>query len=154
MHTSDLTLKTLLIEMFELWAMMFDDGVAPDAPESTSWMHVKVDYCGPVSGTLELFLPFEISDALVMNILGLSHRMEIEDGMREDALREMGNLICGHFVTRQYGVDAVFKLSPPFIEVCQKLDADMRDAASLSVEGNAVYARAIEKNVAAAGMAM
>jgi chemotaxis protein CheY-P-specific phosphatase CheC len=43
----------------------------------------------------------------------MEHTKDVYDDMIEDALRELLNVVCGHFVTLMYGYAPVLKISLP-----------------------------------------
>jgi chemotaxis protein CheY-P-specific phosphatase CheC len=54
-----------------------------------------------------------LASQIAARILGLGSMDDVYDDMIEDAVRELINVVCGHFVTLMYGYTPVLKISMP-----------------------------------------
>ncbi len=76
---------------------------------------VHVGFTGPLNGDLILVAPELLLSQLAANMLGLddSDKIRPEDG--EDALKELGNVICGNLLPAVAGPDPIFCVATPSI---------------------------------------
>ncbi len=81
----------------------------PDAAVSAS-----VSFDGPFSGTLFLTVTAPMLPELTGNMLGVEEG-ETTVEQQEDALKELINVICGNFLPRFAGKQAIFHVAPPRI---------------------------------------
>lgn len=87
---------------------------ADDMPEmKTDGLNVRIEYTGEHSGELGLIMEKNLASRFAARILGLDNTEDIYDDMIEDALRELLNVVCGHFVTLMYGYTPILKISLP-----------------------------------------
>lgn len=85
-----------------------------DMPEMKSdALNVRIEYSGEHRGELGLILEKPLASRFAARILGLDDPHEVYDDMIEDALKELLNVVCGHFVTLMYGYAPVMKISLP-----------------------------------------
>jgi chemotaxis protein CheY-P-specific phosphatase CheC len=89
----------------------WEDGNELPMPDIAATM----EYHGHSSGRLTLQLASRILDMLTENMLGEPPEGEDADEKRQDALKEVLNMICGNFLTQWAGENPVFELSPPSI---------------------------------------
>ena len=111
--------------VFETSAFMsvfpWEDGNELPMPDIAATM----DFCGHSKGRVTLQLASRILDMLAENMLGEPPEGDDADEKRQDALKEVLNMICGNFLTEWAGESPVFELSPPIIvdinapEVCE-----------------------------------
>jgi CheY-specific phosphatase CheX len=101
--------------VFETSAFMsvfpWEDGNELPMPDIAATM----SFNGHSSGRLTLQLVSRVLDMLAENMLGEQPEGEDADEKRQDALKEVLNMICGNFLTQWVGEDPVFELSPPSI---------------------------------------
>lgn len=87
---------------------------AADMPEmKTDALNVRIEYTGEHKGELGLILEKPMASRFAAHILGLASPGDVHDDMIEDALKELLNVVCGHFVTLLYGYAPVLKISLP-----------------------------------------
>jgi chemotaxis protein CheY-P-specific phosphatase CheC len=76
-------------------------------------LNVRVEYSGKYTGELGLIMEHPLASRIAAHILGLGDANDVLDDMIEDAVRELMNVVCGHFVTLMYGYTPVLKVSIP-----------------------------------------
>jgi hypothetical protein len=72
---------------------------------------VRVDFHGPIEGCLILRLRGEVASALAAGMLGTALPPDRETV--EDAVKEVGNVVCGNFLPAYAGDQAIFRLDAP-----------------------------------------
>jgi CheY-specific phosphatase CheX len=75
--------------------------------EAAAW----VQFTGPTSGCLAIWLHGSLRTTLIANMLGTDETPPAED--LDDGLKEIVNVICGNVLTEALGTDAVFDMTPP-----------------------------------------
>jgi CheY-specific phosphatase CheX len=75
---------------------------------------VRVAFAGPFSGALELRVSRDIGPELAGNMLGVEAG-ETSPEQRDDAIKELINVICGNLLPAIAGKRAVFNVDPPVI---------------------------------------
>jgi CheY-specific phosphatase CheX len=104
-----------LLAAMESAAFLFaDEGVenAAEEKEILSWIGWKVGFSGPASGQLELYMPENLGAKVAGNMLGIEAD-KIDHAVVVDAVGELLNIACGHFLTDYYGENPVFNLTMP-----------------------------------------
>jgi len=81
--------------------------------DESTWSQVQIAFHGPSSGSLTLSLPKELGHEVTANFLGLDPGEAISDRQADDAVRELLNVLCGHFLSAYAGEEAVFDLGAP-----------------------------------------
>ncbi|HVN70479.1 MAG TPA: chemotaxis protein CheX [Desulfomonilia bacterium] len=76
-------------------------------------LNVRIEYSGKHAGELGLIMEQSLAAKIAARILGLGTPGEVLDDMIEDAVRELINVMCGHFVTLMYGYTPILKVSLP-----------------------------------------
>lgn len=78
-----------------------------------TYTRATMTFRGEPSGALVLAAPHELCRQIAANMLGMepNDRPAIENGA--DALQEVLNVTCSHFLTSSAGETPVFDLSPP-----------------------------------------
>lgn len=85
-----------------------------DMPEIKSdALNVRIEYGGEHKGELGLILEKPLASRFAARILGLEKPEDIYDDMIEDALKELLNVVCGHFLTLMYGYAPALKIALP-----------------------------------------
>lgn len=97
---------------------MVDMSPCPTTPEEMPEMksdalNIRIEYSGKHAGELGLILERPLASLIAARILGLQNTADVYDDMIEDAMRELLNVICGHFLTLMYGYAPVFKIALP-----------------------------------------
>lgn len=135
-------LKKVLATMFESWAMMFpDEEPYPEIAgggERGDKHHVSVFFEGVAVGRVDLWLSDDLARSLAVNVMGLMDLDEVDGGLIEDALRELGNLMCGHFLTMNYGNQHVFNVGLPMVDKKDLSPAEYAEKVRLLVEGQEI----------------
>ncbi|HOO47511.1 MAG TPA: response regulator [Deltaproteobacteria bacterium] len=76
-------------------------------------LNVNIAYSGWHSGEIGLILERQVVSRIAARIMGLDDAEDISDDMIDDALRELMNVICGHFITLMYGDKSVLDVATP-----------------------------------------
>ncbi|HOS96333.1 MAG TPA: chemotaxis protein CheX [Deltaproteobacteria bacterium] len=104
-------LSHVLLSMVSLSPRITD---AADMPEvKGDALNVRIEYSGEHAGELGLIIEKPLAVLMAARILGMEQTKDVYDDMIEDALRELLNVVCGHFVTLMYGYMPVLKISLP-----------------------------------------
>lgn len=97
---------------FEDLGFMFTSDEVSDSqlalPIQTS---IGVNFTGPIRGTLELRVTDSVAESLTSNMLG--EDTPPTDEMKQDALGELANVICGNFLPAVGGLKDIFRISSP-----------------------------------------
>lgn len=105
--------------VFESLAMMFlvtdEEAVScVDEPVRVAVRFAQMDACDlPLCGTLRAEVCPKLLDALAANMLGLPSAGEIPATQKEDALKELANVVCGNLLPAIAGRQAVFHIEAP-----------------------------------------
>jgi chemotaxis protein CheY-P-specific phosphatase CheC len=75
--------------------------------------NIRIEYSGKHVGELGLIMEHPLASQIAARILGLGNTDNVYDDMIEDAVRELINVVCGHFVTLMYGYTPALKVSIP-----------------------------------------
>jgi CheY-specific phosphatase CheX len=117
-ETLDHPLKTVGQKILEDWAMMITEEVDesechfnPDEKLYMAWISVE----GCVRGALSVVAQLDFIQTLTSNLLGTSANETPTPAECEDAMREMGNVLAGHYFTAAFGEDVVFDLINPTV---------------------------------------
>jgi chemotaxis protein CheY-P-specific phosphatase CheC len=101
----------VLVSMVSMSPLLTEVMNMPDI--KTDALNVRVEYSGKHNGELGLIMEQPLALRIAARILGSDSTANISDEMIEDAIRELINVVCGHFVTLMYGYTPVLKLSIP-----------------------------------------
>jgi CheY-specific phosphatase CheX len=100
-------------EVLERLAFIFsfpeEDRPPIDGPDA---MEARVAFSGPFSGALHLRIGRDICPELAGNMLGVEPEETTPD-QRDDAVRELVNVICGNLLPAIAGKRAVFNVDSP-----------------------------------------
>ena len=130
-------LKEVSEQVFEELAFMFADSDPGDLEaweREKSYLKAEIAFQGPVSGSLWIAAPPAFCRELAANILGLDGDELSAREKAEDALKELVNIVCGHFLTRTAGEDPLFTISPPEAREVARPDAGNEEPLRLLVE--------------------
>jgi CheY-specific phosphatase CheX len=86
------------------------DGQAPDGS-----LHAAIVFSGPTRGTMELAAPMDLCAELAGNLLGLEPGHPDAAANAADALKELLNVACSHYLSAAHGSGPVFRLSVPVV---------------------------------------
>ena len=109
--TQDEKLVNVTARTVEALALMFlvpADESSPDVGPASS---VKVSFTGPACGSLTLSVSPRVAQALAGNMLGLDD--SASEDSAQDALNELGNVICGNLLPAVFGTEPVFRVEAP-----------------------------------------
>ena len=106
-------LTTAIFEVFEKMFYVFSEPLQSEGENYQ--MKSTINFRGPVSGEIHIFLNRPIAEMMVMNLLGLDEG-EISESIMADCSKESINMICGNFL-RKLDPDRVFHLSIPTFEM-------------------------------------
>jgi len=119
-----------------------ENGAIPDM--RTDAFNVRIEFTGERSGELGIIVERPLAYLLTGRILGLSDTQGLDDAMIEDALKELANVVCGHFVTLMFGYASVFRILLPrvFSIGCIACNAlkNKEDVCSFTVDGHPMMA--------------
>jgi chemotaxis protein CheY-P-specific phosphatase CheC len=101
----------VLVSMVSMSPLQMEVMKMPDM--KTDALNVRVEYSGKHNGELGLIMEHPLALHIAARILGVENITDVSDEMIEDAIRELINVVCGHFVTLMYGYTPVLKLSIP-----------------------------------------
>ena len=121
---SDVThpLEKVSRKVLEDWAMMLLDGGESSAErllnDGQELFMCTTRFCGMLSGTVSIVAHTAFLQALYQNLLGSEEDAPHQRSDEVDALREMGNVLTGNFLTEAYGEEAEFDLRSPSVSGC------------------------------------
>lgn len=101
----------VLVSMVSMSPLQTEVMHMPDM--KTDALNVRVEYSGKHNGELGLIMEQPLALLIAARILGAESTADVSEEMIEDAIRELINVVCGHFVTLMYGYTPVLKLSIP-----------------------------------------
>jgi len=108
----DDVLQNVAEDTFESLAFLLpmpESDESVDCPSAT----VTVDFAGPFNGRLVLTLPTAALAELAGNMLGLDDEEGVPTESRTDAMKELGNVVCGNVLPAIAGTSAVFDVAAP-----------------------------------------
>ncbi|MCD6392549.1 MAG: chemotaxis protein CheX [Planctomycetes bacterium] len=97
--TNDLLIEALT-EALETTAFMMALPPEEEMPSPTQGVLVRIDFNGPVSGTVELWTGSEFSQMIAANIMGIEPDDEEAQTKSIDAVKELVNIIGGVLLTK------------------------------------------------------
>lgn len=102
-------------EVLEQLAFMFGEPADKDDLPSAGCQYVqaKMTFAGQRTGSVSLAVPDEMCLELAANILGTEPGQGLDAQQATDALKEVLNVVCGHFLTALAGEEPVVNLSVP-----------------------------------------
>jgi CheY-specific phosphatase CheX len=103
------------MEVVEKLTFMFGEVVTKDdvASPGTEFTLASMSFSGDLVGILSVAVPTEVTADIAANILGLEPEDIESEEMRNDALAEMLNVVCGHVIMAMAGKGANFRLETP-----------------------------------------
>lgn len=122
-HAVEETANQVIIDVFEEFAFLFpipcDSGEITADPEEA--VLASISFSGQEDGRLRLVVPENMCTEVAGNVMGTDASDERSTECRHDAVKEMLNVSCGQFLTRYFGEEPVFELSPPTVK---KIDGE------------------------------
>jgi CheY-specific phosphatase CheX len=98
----------------------FKELLANVAGMGADWMRATVGFAGPFNGELTVDVPEPLALELLASCVGIDAEPDGEAlPAVEDAVGELANMVCGTWLTRNYGNER-FDLKPPRVD---KIDA-------------------------------
>lgn len=119
-------IETVATRILEDWGMMM---VEPSENSKNifasddQYIVTSVTFKGAMNGSYSILCQQPFVECLVDNLLGGGDNVEEED--KEDALREMANVLCGNLLTECYGDDTVFELGHPQLRAVKDGEVDI-----------------------------
>lgn len=113
MPTSEQHITQVTQEILETLAFLSTRPVEEVTAVKGARAAVGVEYTGPTSGILLLDLPADVLPELAANMLGVDPGEEGGEKQRQDALGELGNVLCGNLLGRINGAEPIFNLKAP-----------------------------------------
>lgn len=98
----------------EEWGMMLIEQVEEAAEVLRSMqdaLEVNLEFRGVLSGRITVIASTSFARALCTNVLGVMDADEISDADVRDSVKELANVLSGHFMTLAYGCDTTFDLA-------------------------------------------
>lgn len=110
----DDNLAAVACEVIETTAFAFAEVSTPEQAPLPDWgvVRAKITFLGPANGAIYLAASEDAALNLAGNLLGLDCQEVSEDQARQ-GVHELLNIIAGQWLTRTYGVQAVFHLGIP-----------------------------------------
>ncbi|MBS3820350.1 MAG: hypothetical protein GVY16_07295 [Planctomycetes bacterium] len=134
------TLWTVGEETFESLAFMLPMPEDED-PAADGWAHVcRVEFTGPFGGTVFVAISPGMLDPLAANMLGIESGDDTPEGVqKEDAIKELLNVVCGNLLPAIAGSQEVFHIASPTLldepVVPQKIDGlEQRGRAKMTLD--------------------
>ena len=114
------------MEVVEKLTFMFGEVVDKDEVDSpgTPFTFASMSFSGDVKGLLSVAVPTEVTAEIAANILGLEPEDIHSEEMKNDALAEMLNVVCGHVIMALVGTGANFKLDSPLTSPLDQMTYD------------------------------
>ena len=84
-------------------------------PADSDNYRVRVDFRGPFSGALVMDITPADLEEVAANMLGFDLGDPISDADQQDALKEVGNVVCGNLLPVMAGKEAVFDIESPVV---------------------------------------
>jgi chemotaxis protein CheY-P-specific phosphatase CheC len=104
-------LGQVMVSMVSLPVHPVDPPSLPDM--KTDAFNVRIEFTGEHTGELSIIMERPLASLITCSILGIEDTRDADDAMIEDALKELANVVCGHFVTLMFGYTPVFRISLP-----------------------------------------
>lgn len=137
----DKILKQVIAQIFEGWATIFADEATNAASlGNVPLYHVHIGFNGPHAGKINLWVSEPLSQSLVVNVKGVESGGTVSDADKKDAIRELANITCGHFLSTFYGEQTIFQFSVPEVSQRTVTEFDGKDKTVMSFEGQPLLA--------------
>ncbi len=141
-----------LTEALETTAFMTATAPEEELPSPARGILVRIDYTGPICGTIELWSSNVFAQMLTANMMGLEPDEEEVQNKSVDAVKELVNIVGGVLLTKLIDSPAdMFNLTVPRAD--EQLDSEswgkyvaQDDVAILDVDGFPVAVR-LQMNV-------
>ena len=111
--------KAVLTEVFgdvlKEYAFIFGEVCSGDETpvNKADYLHSTVAFSGYRSGVIGVSISAALAAELAANVLGTDTNSGDSADFALDALEELTDIICGHFLTSAFGEEPIFHLSPP-----------------------------------------
>jgi CheY-specific phosphatase CheX len=105
--------RAAVLTFEELGLMLPTPEVNEEQQKAATEATVTIPFDGPFSGRLVVTICGNVLGGLAANMLGEDEASAHEH--RDDALGEIGNVICGNILPRIAGSREVFDLRPPYV---------------------------------------
>ena len=103
------------IQVLERYAFLVggppEPGAAMASFPSPSWV-VTIDFSGACTGTVGMVIPPDLAAQAAANVFG-GEPSHVSDEQAGDAVQELLNIVCGHYLHEREGDQALFNLSAP-----------------------------------------
>jgi len=114
MNTTEQAMLGVVEETFASMAFMFPVEADPSAPQAPGAMdRVVVEFSGPFRGSLLLSASSGMLEPLATNMLGLDEGISPSQEQKQDAFRELINVICGNLLPVIASPREVFDVHEP-----------------------------------------
>lgn len=109
------TLVQVAIRVLERYAFLLGDPLEPGTRSpvfpSPSWV-VTIAFSGTRSGAVGMVVPPDLAAQAAANLYG-NEPSQVGDEQAGDAVKELLNIVCGHYLHEIEGDKALFNLSAP-----------------------------------------
>ena len=111
-------IKKICFDIFEQLAFMFGEELDKEDVDcfDMDFFKAAMAFSGHRSGSVEIIIPAHLAPALAVNILGIDENETMEQGIAEDALKELLNTLCGRMLPALFTDQDTFDLQPPEVE--------------------------------------
>lgn len=109
-------LERVSLYVLEDWALMMPEiAGAPQFRPDLPYYLAEMEFCGERNyvGRISILCQLSFMELLTRNLIGADADDPVDANQCLDALREMANVLTGHFVTEAFGVDEPFELRSP-----------------------------------------
>ncbi len=133
------------MEVVEKLTFMFGEVVAKEDVDSpgVDFTLASMSFNGDLVGLLSVAVPTDVTAEIAANILGLEPEDIESEDMKNDALAEMLNVVCGHVIMAMAGTGANFKLDAPLTcpvdEMTYQAMVESDDFVGLMLDDNPVF---------------
>jgi CheY-specific phosphatase CheX len=101
-------------ETIEKLAFLFSEPLEARAGDAGPELEaVEVRFAGPFSGAMELGMSGPVIDEAAVNMLGIEEGAELSAEQRQDAFKELANVVCGNLLPAIGGEAREFAVHPP-----------------------------------------
>ena len=113
MNPVEQTMRRVAEDVFASLAFMFPVDADPATASQEPPKRAAIDFRGPVNGTLVLSVAEEMLGPLASNMLGLEDGVLPSAAQKQDALKEILNVICGNLLPAIVSSREVFSIGAP-----------------------------------------
>lgn len=102
------------------------DSTVSDCPPEEELLGSRIDFAGPIQGSISLLIPLDLATSLAANMTAQDESDPDTAAKRPDAVAEILNMICGRFLPRVRPDARSFSIGIPRSETQEELRFDAR----------------------------